>query len=152
MLNLLREFLEFVTRIPDQTLARFDDEGLCRRCGRCCVSATRVKGRMVMLPGLPCKYLVRLPQGPAACQIYEQRELTGFCHRITRESIRKELFPPDCPYVQGITGYQGKIELPPADFEAVTPILRNLFRLADRPEFVRKSDWDNFLAGLYESS
>ena len=145
MLNLLRDLLAATAGVTPEIKARFRDEGLCRRCGQCCFGATRVKDRMVLLRDLPCKHLRVESEGRTECRIYPRREQTGFCHRLTVDSIRRELFPPDCPYVRGLPRYRGKVELSPAEFEAVKPILRNIFPLVDRPEYIRKKDWDRFL-------
>jgi uncharacterized protein len=145
MINLLRNLLSSAIRVPAEVKARFEDDGLCRRCGRCCIGATRVRDRMIMIPDLPCKFLQVLPDQTTRCTIYPIRELTGFCNRINLDSIRRELFPPDCPYMAGIAGYRGKVLLPAAEFEAVKPILRNIFRIIDRPDYVRPQDWDRLL-------
>jgi uncharacterized protein len=145
MINLLRGLLDATLRVPAEVQTRFEDETLCRRCGRCCIGATRIGGRMVMIPDLPCKFLQVLPEGGSRCTVYPIRELTGFCHRITLEAVRRELFPPDCPYMAGIPGYRGKVLIPAEEFEALKPILRDLFRLVDRPTYVRPQDWRHFL-------
>lgn len=145
MIKIFRGILEAATGITDEIKARFDDESLCRRCGLCCYGAVKVKSRMVLLRDLPCKHLGLDAEGKAFCGVYEVRELTGWCHRLTVESIRKELFPPDCPYMAGLPHYRGKVEISGQEFEEIMPILRNLFKIMDKPDYVRAGDWKRFI-------
>jgi uncharacterized cysteine cluster protein YcgN (CxxCxxCC family) len=145
MTRIFRGILEAASGITPEIKARFGDEELCRRCGRCCYSGIRIKNKMVLLKDLPCKHLTYEPDGAAFCTVYQTRELTGWCNKISVESIRKELFPPDCPYVKDIAGYKGKIEIDAREFEEIKPILINAFKIADRPQYVRYSDWKKFL-------
>lgn len=34
----------------------------CQRCGKCCI-----------IEGVPCRYLIKLPNGRTICRIYKQR-------------------------------------------------------------------------------
>lgn len=145
MIKLFRDLLEAGSGITPEIRNGFADEARCRRCGRCCHGAIRVQDRMILLEDLPCRHLRRGPDGLYACDVYAIRHLTGWCHRITVESIRKELFPPDCPYVREIKGYEGKITLPPGEFAATIPILRKIFDGFPQPDYVKKRDWDRFL-------
>lgn len=145
MMKIFRGLLEASTGITPEIKRGFDDESKCRRCGVCCHGAIRVRDRMVLLTDLPCRHLRRGPDGLCSCDVYQIRDLTGWCHRITVESIRKELFPPECPYVREITGYEGKIALPPEEFEAVKPILRKIFKGFPRPDYVKVRDWKRFI-------
>lgn len=145
MIQIIQWLLEGTAGLTPEVKARFEDEGLCRRCGRCCYGAIRVKSRLVLLKDLPCKHLVHDRAGLAVCRIYPLRERTGYCHKVGPASIRKELFPPDCPYVAGLKGYGGKIEIPDADFDEIIPIIRNLLALIDQPDFVSPRRWQAFL-------
>ena len=145
MIKIFRGLLDASSHITPAIRKGFTDEERCRRCGRCCHGAIRVQDRMVLLQDLPCRHLRRGPDGLCACDVYPYRDLTGWCHRITAESIRKELFPPDCTYVREIRGYQGKITLPADEFDAIIPVLRKIFDGFPRPDYVRKRDWDRFL-------
>lgn len=144
MSKILRGILEVATGITPPVKAQFQDEALCRRCGVCCLSGVRIKDKIVLLRELPCKYLAFEPDGLASCSVYPSRELTGWCHRVGVESVRRELFAADCPYVQGIPRYGGKIELSPEEFNEIKPILRNVFKLLAKPEYLRLSDWNRF--------
>lgn len=146
ILKIFRGLVEAVAGIPPEVKGRFADESLCRRCGQCCYSGIRVQERMILLRDLPCKHLSYEPDGKAVCLVYPVRERTGWCNKLSVESIRHELYPPTCPYVQGIHHYQGKIELSDAEFEEIKPILRKIFKGFPRPEYVRPSAWENFLA------
>jgi hypothetical protein len=139
--------------IPRAVEARFDDEGLCRRCGSCCHSAIKVGGRLVLLLDLPCRYLTRAADGRACCRIYARREKTGFCNKLSRESVARDLFPPDCPYVQGIPRYQGKIAVNPEEFQGLRPDLREIFRDYPQPAAVSARHWRRFrreVLGLHD--
>ena len=142
--DILRGILEAAAGITPAIKAKFTDESLCRRCGVCCLTGVRVKDKMVLLPDLPCRHLSRPANGPCSCAVYPHRDLTGFCHRVNLESIRAELFAPDCPYVRDLPRYQGKTAVSPAEFDEIKPILRNLFKLLDKPDYARRADWDRF--------
>jgi len=143
--RIIRTILDAATGISPEVRERFNRENLCRRCGLCCHSAIRIKGRMVVLRDLPCKFLAYAPDGLAFCTVYKIRLLTGWCHKISVESIRKELFPPDCPYVRGVTGYKGKVELSSQEFESIKPALVHIFKDLHKPEFVREKHWQRFI-------
>ncbi|HUT54605.1 MAG TPA: hypothetical protein VM658_14540 [bacterium] len=150
MARIFRGIIEAATGITPEIRARFADESLCRRCGRCCLSGVRVKDRMIMIPDLPCRYLRSEPGGKTSCAVYQSRGLTAWCQKVCVESIRKDLFGPDCPYVQGLPHYHGKIEISEDEFDEITPILRNVFKLVDKPDYVRHSDWDRFVHQVLE--
>lgn len=143
--RLLRGLMEAMIGVPPEFKNRFADESLCRRCGRCCYCGVKVQGRMVALKDLPCKHLDYLPDGRAACQVYPLREKTGWCHPISVESVRKELYPADCPYLEGLAGYRGKTDLSAEEFESLTPVLRKIFKRRPKPEYVRARDWERFI-------
>lgn len=145
MIRLFRGLLEVATGITPRIKARFNDESTCLRCGKCCNCGIQVQDRMVMLKDLPCRHLDYEPGGMAVCVVYPVRENTGWCHKINVESIRKNLFPPNCPYVEGLDNYRGKIELADSEFEEVVPILRKIFKGFPMPEYVKKSDWKKFI-------
>jgi len=145
MANIFSGILEAAAGITPEIKARFHLEKLCRRCGRCCYSGIRIKNKMVLLKDLPCKHLTYEPAGSAFCTVYQTRELTGWCNKISVESIRKELFPPDCPYVKNLPHYKGKIELSDQKFEEIKPVLRNVFKIMDKPDYVRGTDWERFI-------
>ncbi len=145
MSKIVKSILEYATGVTPEIKARFGDESVCQRCGVCCHAAIKIKEDMVLLRDLPCKYLSYKENGEAVCGVYQVREMTGWCHKISVESIRKELFPPSCPYIQGIAGYKGKVELKGEKFEEVKPILVKIFKGFPQPDYVRKSDWDRFI-------
>lgn len=135
-----------VYQIPPEVEARFQDESLCRRCGRCCHSAVWLGGRFVLLKDLPCRHLAWNEDGTAFCRIYEQREETGFCHKLSRRSVERNLFPPDCPYVEGIPGYRGKVEVSAEEFQALVPALCAMFQDYPPPPAISSACWNHFLS------
>jgi len=143
--RLFRGVLEAVTGIDDEVRSRFGDEGLCRRCGKCCYAAIRVRDRLVLLPDLPCRYLSYQDDGLALCTVYYLRELTGWCHQTSTESVRKQLYPSDCPYVEGIPHYRGKVELSSEEFEDIKPVLQKIFKGWPRPSYVTAGSWRKFI-------
>lgn len=150
IMRIFRDIMAVTTGITPEIKERFADEGLCRRCGICCHSSIRIKDKMVLLKDLPCKYLIIREDEKTFCSVYNIKELTGWCHRISPESVRKQLFPSDCPYVEGISHYKGKIDLPKEEFEEIKPILKNIFKGLPRPEYVRPRHWDNFIVNTLE--
>jgi hypothetical protein len=145
-LRLFQSLLSPAYQIPPEAEAGFADESLCRRCGRCCHSAMRLSGKFVLLKDLPCRRLTWEDDGRARCRIYERREATGYCNKLSRSSVERNLFPPDCPYMQGIPGYQGKVEVREDEFLALLPDLRKIFQGYPKPFAVTKRDWDHFLS------
>jgi len=144
-LPLVRQIFNLIHAVPAEVLARFADESLCRRCGRCCHAAIRVQGRFVLLVDLPCRHLEKFGDGRTRCRLYVRREQTGFCNKLSEESVRRNLFPPDCPYMQGIPYYSGKLTPSAAEFQALLPRLREIFRDYPRPEAIAGRDWERFI-------
>jgi len=132
-------------KIPPAVEARFSDEALCRRCGMCCHSAMKVEGRFVLLQDLPCRHLTWDAEGRAVCRIYPRRERAGFCNKLSRESVERNLFPPDCPYVRDIPGYEGKVAVSAAEFQNLLPALRKIFHHYPQPSAVAARPWRRFL-------
>jgi len=143
-LRLFQSLISPAHKIPPEAEARFADESLCRRCGRCCHSAMRLQGKFVLLKDLPCRHLAWEEDGRACCRIYARREETGYCNQLSRDSVGRNLFPPDCPYMDGIPGYQGKVEVREDEFQALLPELRKIFHDYPRPGAVTQRDWDHF--------
>ncbi len=142
--RILDGIVEAFVGITPEIKERFGKEDLCSRCGECCHASIRLKKTMVLLPDLPCKFLSRLPDGRTYCTVYPIRDLTGWCREISAESVRRELFPPQCPYVAGLANYGGKIKLEGQEFEKLIPDLRKIFKGFSRPEYVREEDWRRF--------
>lgn len=149
--NLLTDFfgLPRYYRISEEVEQRFSDGGLCRRCGRCCHGSIHYKGRLVMIPELPCRYLTPLNENSAVCSVYDDRaQFAKWCQRVSKESIGNGLFPADCPYTQGIAGYQGKTYLADDELKKYYRWLKKMFSGQPRPEYLKESDWNNLLNKL----
>ena len=85
-----------------------DDEARCRRCGRCC-TVKYVVGGVVFTGEGCCRHLDR---DSLLCTIYERRrEINPDCLDV-RTGLKLGVFPPDCPYVQGIEDYVPPYPLP----------------------------------------
>lgn len=84
-------------------------ESLCRRCGKCCRYRVRRAGGGFYYTPFHCPWLDREAK---TCTIYEnRRELRAQCCSIEK-AARISVLPNDCPYVQGIKGYEGPEEFP----------------------------------------
>ena len=81
------------------------DENKCLKCGRCCYYKVIVDGKIIYTP-YPCKYL---DTGTNLCTVYKDRHRTNSDCLTVEEGIKLEVFPPDCPYVKDIKGYEGPI-------------------------------------------
>jgi uncharacterized cysteine cluster protein YcgN (CxxCxxCC family) len=88
-------------------------EGLCKRCGRCCLLKTLDPdtGLLVALD-VHCPYFA-LDNGKGFCKIYDDhvgarliyKHHRGIC--LDREKmIVARIMPNDCPYVKNIPGYK----------------------------------------------
>ena len=139
-------------KIPPEIEQRFKEEELCRRCGLCCYGSVRYKGRLVIIKELPCKYLELDAGGKATCRIYPDRhQLAPWCQRVERKTVEAGLFPDDCPYVQGIEGYQGKVLLVGEEKKKFYRWLSENINPQPQPEYLEDEVWRNFLAkfGIY---
>ncbi len=85
-------------------------EAVCRRCGRCC-HAKLLVGDVVIYTDTPCRYL---DVETKLCTVYERRrEVNPDCIDV-EEGIARGVFPADCPYVEGLSGYKPPVEFPDA--------------------------------------
>jgi hypothetical protein len=137
-------------RITPEIMARFKDESLCRRCGLCCHSGVRHKGRMILLKDLPCKHLVYETENFSRCRIYDRREEISWCNKVSVRNVARGLFPEDCPYVQGIKNYSGKVVLSEDEFKEILPELRRVFHDYPRPEYISEATWNRFIYEVLE--
>lgn len=130
---------------PEQK-RRFKDESLCNHCGGCCYLSFEVDDETVIVPELPCRNLYFNDAGESRCRIYKTRLETDFCHKVSTRTVKWGLFPNECPYVEGIKGYKGKIWL----HERPEMRRRILEEFGDigRPDYIRARDWIRFF-GAY---
>lgn len=129
-------------RISDAHKERFKDESLCTNCGACCHLSFELGEETVVVEELPCRYLRYNEKGESYCTTYETRLEKGFCYKVSARSVRWGLFPYDCPYVEGIPGYKGKISLKDHP-ELLEPLIAE-YKDTERPEFIRAKDWHAF--------
>ncbi len=77
-------------------------EAICQRCARCCYEKIDYNGRIIYTD-MPCQYL---DVATKQCRIYRQRDsLHPECARLTPELVAAGVLPADCPYVEGVDGY-----------------------------------------------
>jgi len=124
---------------------RFNDESACKRCGKCCYQGFVVKGYFILMPDLPCRYLVSDGNGHMVCSEYERRHEIEWCNPANPKTARQGLFPPDCAYVQGIKNYHGKIPPPEGQKEKIRKILYKRVKEMQCPEHLKQEDWLRFL-------
>jgi len=135
--------------IPPEVEARFSDEGLCQRCGLCCYGSIPYQGKLTIILDLPCRYLIKEGEAKTHCAVYPNRKkIAQWCQSVSPKSIAHGLFPNSCPYVQGIQGYQGKIVISYQDSPQFYNFLQKTFRHQTCPEYLKESDWQNFLSLL----
>ena len=132
-------------RIAPEIRARFNDESVCKRCGVCCHSGITLKGRMILLKDLPCRHLVYESENLASCRVYKKRDKLAWCNRMNVWTVARGLFPNDCPYVQGIKNYSGKVALSDEEFKGILPELRKIFKDYPRPDYISVRTWNRFL-------
>jgi len=150
-INLLADI--FRTRkslaIPEEIAQKFSDESLCRKCGQCCYSSVLYQDRLTIIPDLPCKYLKKQNENMAICSIYSERQkVARWCNNVTKDTVCKGLFPDDCPYVQNIPGYQGKVMISGQEKERFYLWLSRTFPDQIRPEYISELDWGKFILML----
>lgn len=149
--NLLAEFFKFRRGlvIPQEVEQRFSEESLCRKCGKCCYVSVFYQGRLTIIPELPCRYLVRKSEEVAVCSVYFKRhQVASWCNSVNRDTVSRRLFPDDCVYVRGISGYQGKVMISEGGRLRFYQYLREIFPGQTKPAYISDSDWNNFLLKL----
>ena len=82
--------------------AATDNDGLCRRCGRCCYAKV-VFGDDIFCTDIPCPLL---NVATKRCTVYERRFAVNPDCLTVEEGIKYRVFPADCPYVAGLEGYR----------------------------------------------
>jgi|GEM_PF-1269152 len=150
-INLLSEILGLrkPILIPPEVEEKFSDEKLCRRCGLCCYGSVPYQGKLAIILDLPCKYLIQEGEKKNTCAIYPARhQIAKWCQGVNPKSVARGLFPNDCPYVQGIQGYQGKVLIPYQENAQFYNFLQKTFRHQPCPEYLKPSDWQKFLSLL----
>ena len=84
-----------------------NQESLCKKCGRCCRRKVAIEGVVFWTP-FWCPHLDRETK---LCREYARRhDASPSCLSIP-EAIAKRALPTDCPYVAGMEGYRGPVEL-----------------------------------------
>jgi uncharacterized cysteine cluster protein YcgN (CxxCxxCC family) len=149
--NLLTDFfgMSKYFKIPREIEARFPDESLCQKCGRCCYGSIPRGGTLIIISELPCRYLVRSDDHTATCSIYGNRHAVAkWCQTVNRKSVNQGLFPADCPYVRGIPNYRGKAALAENDREEFYRWVKDIFDGQPRPDYLAEKDWNLFFERL----
>ena len=129
-------------QITEAHKKRFADESVCNDCGGCCYLSFELGRKTVIVRDLPCKNLRFDDEGKSLCAIYERRLETDYCHRVTPQTVRWGLFPGDCPYVEDIKGYRGKIYLD--EHPEYKERIVEEYGDTERPDFIRARDWRRF--------
>ncbi len=92
-----------------------EQTGKCNRCGRCCYYKVITDIGPAFIQRC-CPYY---DKGSKRCRVFKRRFDVGIGCLCTEEAIRQRALPSDCPYVQGIEGYQG-----PVSWEELEILLR----------------------------
>ena len=131
---------------------QFQNEEICKRCGKCCYQGFMVYGYYIMAPELPCKYLVPSDNGQQICGVYNKRHELSWCNAVNISTVRKGLFPADCVYVQGMINYHGKTLTPKDHKERIRKALLKRLKFTSCPEYLRKEDWRRFIISLSKNT
>lgn len=81
-------------------------EALCRQCGKCCTEKVVHEGKIYMT----AKYCRFLNTETKRCEVYSNRFAAEPDCTDVPTGVKHGIFPPDCPYVKDIEGYEGAIE------------------------------------------
>lgn len=131
-------------------LSKSELEGMCVNCGLCCYAAVPVaKGVNALIPELRCKYLVQKgADGETCCSTYETRfeKAAGWCLPLA-DAIQKGIFPEQCPYVQDVKGYVGKVALDERTYNLVRPQVKEHLVSKGMPVWADAQAWSNFVKG-----
>jgi uncharacterized cysteine cluster protein YcgN (CxxCxxCC family) len=80
-------------------------EELCNHCGKCCYFKVAL-GKQAFFSKNHCPFL---DLNTKLCTVYKDRfKKNPECLSI-KDAIRIKALPNDCPYVEGLEGYQGPI-------------------------------------------
>jgi hypothetical protein len=122
----------------DDSVAADDiNEDKCRRCGISCHVAVPCRDRLVVVPGLHCKFLSQEDDGRFGCTVYADRYAQApWCHSAA-EAAPLGYLADDCPY--GTPAGMGKIRLPDAEFDTVWPELLRKLRFWGLPIHVSEA-------------
>ena len=124
-----------------------DLEGVCVHCAACCYAHVPVDGRPVLIRSLRCKFLAVDHDGKSRCTVYaDRREKAPWCQNLEK-AIAQEIFPQECPYVQGHGGYRGPQLLDEASYREVLERLRADWRDRPREPWADPEEWQAFLDG-----
>ena len=87
-------------------VAEAQREALCRRCGRCCCRKFVIRDVVYHTPF----YCPHFDSVTRLCTVYPRRfEVNPSCLTVER-SLERGVFPADCPYVAGRSGYVPPVE------------------------------------------
>lgn len=128
-------------------LSKAQRESLCVDCGLCCYASVRLAKGSVLVPELRCRHLaVEGGTGKSTCSVYSDRHevMKGWCLPL-EEAISKGAFPPQCPYVRDLPGYDGCAALSGEAYEMVKPKIRKAIADMGKPPWVSDSHWERFL-------
>lgn len=110
-------------------LARLTNlESLCHRCGDCCRLSLKLPHPAggdvrVLVPELPCRYLVQ-DGDVVACAVYGKRaELAPWCEG-TEDGMTAGLYTERCGYVEGADWYSGSVRVPDDFLRHLLPEVR----------------------------
>jgi uncharacterized cysteine cluster protein YcgN (CxxCxxCC family) len=129
-----------------QKLSKAELESLCVDCGICCTSAIPVGKSSVFVPELRCKHL-SYKDGESQCGVYNVRHdvAKNWCLPIA-DAIAKNVLPNACPYVQGMSNYEGPIALSESAYDMIRPQVKDKLIKGMKPEWASDSHWAKFLA------
>ncbi len=107
-----------------------DLESYCTGCGDCCHASIRINKSKVMIPELPCKYLVLKSNGQYRCSVYQERfEKAPWCQDLFGGMIQGT-YPVTCNYTKSMGGYAGSVELGDEQYYALREDLQKTIRTA----------------------
>lgn len=125
-----------------------DLESVCSNCGDCCCASINIGKSIIVVPELPCRFLVIKSSGKFNCSVYEERFAKApWCQDLLSGALTGA-YPVSCNYMKGLSGYNGGIKLTENDYELVRPELQKIIKANQSSELQKafhKEDVQSFI-------
>jgi uncharacterized cysteine cluster protein YcgN (CxxCxxCC family) len=122
-----------------------DLEGACTHCGSCCHPVVFVNGVRIVVKAIGCRFLARGDDGKSRCTVYDERAAKAPWCMDLRRGLKVEVFPDDCPYVEGLDRYKGPEVLNEFRYGLVEGLLRDAMKEDACPPWADPAAWEAFV-------
>lgn len=129
-----------------------DLESVCTHCGDCCHASINTGKSIVVVPELPCRFLVAKSDGKFWCSVYADRfQKAPWCRDLLSGALTGA-YPTSCNYMRGMEGYNGGILLNKGDYASVRPALQEIIKGSQNGDLEKAFHQEDIQAFLEEDS